>query len=932
MDQYVVFALIGLGFGTLYAAIGMGVIVTYRGTGVINFATGAMAMWGAYVFAELERSGDLIIPVIGIPHRISIGDDVPFIVSFSLGLLSCALIGMLVHFLVFRPLRRAPILAKVVASVGVLLLLQALTALQFGSDSQSVAPILPNENLSVGDGNFPRDRLWLTLIIIVIAVALSAYYRYTRIGLATRAGAENERAISFARYSPQMLAGATWLMSSVVVGAIGILVAPTTVLNPITYALAIVPALAAALIGRLKSIAITAAAAMALGSFQSIVTYLTSKKWWPAWAVSGLSDAVPFVVIAIALFLFGDHLPTRGAVSVDRLPEVIRPKNRIKVILSLVAAGALAILLTSGGYRFGIITSMIVSIIMLSLVLLTGLIGQISLAQAGLAGLAGFTLSKVTESAGVPFPISILIASVAAAALGVLIGIPALRVRGAQLAVVTLAGAVALEKFVFRNPELTAPSGNLISRPKLFGIDLSIRAGRTIARWQFGLVVLFFLTVAAILVGNLARSATGRRFLAVRSNERAAASAGISVSTNKLVAFAMASFLAGLGGSLIGYSRGQLSADSFTALVGMSLLAFAYLGGITSISGAIVAGTLAPLGISFVILDRHLDLGSSYGVIAGLSLIVTAILNPEGISGATRQNFALLSRRFKTAPKHRTEAHPATDPVVSGAAATASRRKARPSFDDRPIVLDAHEISVRFGGLKANDDVSLQVREGQIVGLIGPNGAGKTTFIDAITGFVPSIGTLTFDGRDFGGLKPHQRARSGLVRTWQSLELFTDLTVIENLKVANETASAAGIGLDLIAPNRAADLEQVEWALTLMGLERVAEESPTSLPLGQQKLVGVARALASRPRLVMMDEPAAGLDSAESRVLGDRLFDIVDNDISIFLIDHDMGLVLDVCDYIYVLDFGRIIAEGNPAQIRANQAVITAYLGQEVIV
>ena len=733
-----------------------------------------------------------------------------------------------------------------------------------------------------------------------------------------------------ARYSPQMLAGATWLLSSVVAGTIGILVAPTTVLNPSTYALAIVPALAAALIGRFRSIAVTAAAGLALGSFQAVVTFQTSKTWWPRWAVSGLSDAVPFVIIAIALFVFGDSLPTRGEARAERLPALVRPRNRPSVIIPLVAVGAAAIVLTSGSYRFGVITSMIVSIIMLSLVLLTGMIGQISLAQAALAGFAGFTLSKVTENTGMPFLLSILVSGLAAAAFGVIIGIPALRIRGAQLAVATLASAVALERFIFRNTQFTSASGNPISRPTMFGIDLGIRDGRNIARWQFGLVVLFFLTVAAILVGNLARSATGRRFLAVRSNERAASSVGISVASNKLVAFAMASFLAGIGGSLIGYSRGQLSAESFTAFVGMSLLAFAYLGGITSVSGAIVAGTLAPLGISFVIFDRLLDLGNSYGVIAGLSLILTAILNQEGIAGATRQNLAAISRRFAKERVMVGDPEPHVAPTTLMAPPVQRTPRPRPDFADRPVVLDARAIGVAFGGLKANDGITLQVREGQIVGLIGPNGAGKTTFIDAVTGYVPSTGELRFGGEDLVGRSPHRRARAGLVRTWQSLELFGDLSVVENLRVASEPASLGSVALDLVAPKREVARDQVEWALTLMGLADRANDVPTNLSLGQQKLVGVARALASGPRVVMMDEPAAGLDSSESRALGDRLFDIVDHNISIFLIDHDMGLVLDVCDYIYVLDFGRIIAQGTPAGIRNDEAVITAYLGAEV--
>ncbi|MFT3855533.1 MAG: branched-chain amino acid ABC transporter permease/ATP-binding protein [Ilumatobacteraceae bacterium] len=925
MDQYLVFTLIGLGFGCLYAAIAMGVIVTFRGTGVINFATGAIAMWGAYVFAELRSSGDLFFPVIGLPHRVHLADDLPFVVAFGLGVLSCALVGILCHLLVFRPLRNAPVLAKVVASTGVLLFLQAVVALQFGSSSRAIGAILPNQNVFIGKASFPRDRLWLTLVVMLVAVALIAYFRFTRFGLATRAAAENERAAQTARFAPSALAGATWVLSSVVVGAIGILVAPTTPLNPVTYVLAIVPALAATLIGRFQSIGVTVAAALVLGSFQSVVTFQTSKAWWPRWAVTGLSDAVPFLVIVLALFLLGDRLPTRGSAQADRLPPVVRPQNRPAVIVALVIAGAALILVTGGSYRFGVITSMILSIVTLSLVVLTGLVGQISLAQAALAGAAGFTLSKVTVGLSVPFPISILVSSLVAAAFGVLIGIPALRIRGAQLAVVTLAGGVALEKFVFRNPHFTAANGNRITNPILFGMNLGIRQGRDVARWQFGLVVLLVLAASALLVANLTRSATGRRFLAVRSNERAAASAGISVAATKLLAFGIASFLAGVGGSLIGYSRGQLSAESFTALVGMSLLAFAYLGGITSISGALVAGLLAPLGLGYVVMNRLFELGNTYNVIAGVGLILTAVMNPEGIAGATRQNIAALTRRRRRGGAEAPASAPGADMTTEPAP-----RRPRRIVEERPVVLDAEGISVHFGGVKANDGVSLQVRRGQIVGLIGPNGAGKTTFIDAITGFVPSSGQLTFDGHPLGGLAPHQRTRAGLVRTWQSVELFADLSVIENLRVASDTASASSVALDLVAPNRAADLDQVEWALSLMGLSHAADASPASLSLGQQKLVGVARALAARPKLVLLDEPAAGLDSGESRVLGDRLFDIVEHDISVFLVDHDMGLVLDVCDYIYVLDFGRIIAAGTPAEIRTDPAVITAYLGQEV--
>jgi branched-chain amino acid transport system permease protein len=283
---------------------------------------------------------------------------------------------------------------------------------------------------------------------------------------------------------------------------------------------------------------------------------------------------------------------------------------------------------------------MIVAIIALSLVVLTGLAGQISLAQAAVAGTAGFALSKI--GTGLPFPISTLTAALLAALLGLAIGVPALRIRGAQLAAVTLAAAVAVEQFVFDNPSFSPISGNPIPDPHLFGLDLAVRRGTDLARLPFGLLTLIALVLAALAVANLMRSASGQAMLAVRSNERAAAAAGIDVAATKLLAFGFSAFLAGLAGTLIGYSRGQLSAESFTVVVSLAFLAFAYLGGVTSIGGALVAGTLAPLGIGYVLLDRFVSLGRYYTLVAGLGLVLVAMLNPGGIAAQTRANMTAL--------------------------------------------------------------------------------------------------------------------------------------------------------------------------------------------------------------------------------------------------------------------------------------------------
>ncbi|WP_395153621.1 ABC transporter ATP-binding protein [Ilumatobacter sp.] len=245
-------------------------------------------------------------------------------------------------------------------------------------------------------------------------------------------------------------------------------------------------------------------------------------------------------------------------------------------------------------------------------------------------------------------------------------------------------------------------------------------------------------------------------------------------------------------------------------------------------------------------------------------------------------------------------------------------------------LLEARGLTVSYGGLHANDEIDLDCHAGKLVGLIGPNGAGKTTFIDAITGFTPvSTGTVTFDGQDLAGIGPDKRAQMGLTRTFQSLELFEDLTVRDNLMAAAERPKWHSFLTDIALPgrNERQYVEQVEWAMDMMKLTDRADTMPSDLSHGQRKLVSVARALAARPKLVLLDEPAAGLDTAESQLLGQHLRDFLDYDMSLFLIDHDMGLVLNVCDYIYVLDFGRVIAHGTAAEVRADPAVIAAYLG-----
>lgn len=907
--NHVNFLMLGLGNGAVFAALALALVVTYRSSGVLNFATSAIAMFGAYTYAYL-RKGALMFIIPGLPRRYHFGTSTSFWPAFLLTVVLCGVLGMLMYLLVFRPLRNAVAVAKAVASLGIMVLLTALVAQSADKTQTVVAPIFPQHAYTFGDVRINGDRLWFAVTIIGIAVLIAAMYRFTMFGLATRGASETEVGALVTGLKPDRIALVNWAIGAALCGVAGVLISPLAPLVPGTYTLFIVPALAAAVLGRLSSLVPAVVGGVLIGMLQSEAGFIHSTFSWTL--SSGNAELIPLILVLVALLVVAKPLPSRGTLFQSPLGKSPRPRHIALPTAVFFPVGVLALALTHGTMRGALIMSLTMAIVSLSLVVVTGYAGQISLAQLTLAGAGGFLLSRLTEGAGIPFPIAPVIAALGATVIGVVLGLPALRLRGLLVGIVTLTMAVALEAGWFRNIDINGggQSGAPIKAARFLGIDLSVGTGLRFPRIHFAVMVLVVLTIVCIGVAFLRGSRLGAAMLAVRANERSAAAVGISVTQVKIIAFALGAFIAGIGGSLLAYQLGSVTFDSYSVFAGLGLLTVTYLAGITSIEGAIVAGILAPSGIFYTLIDRHVHIGQWYGVVSGLGVIITVMRNPEGIVGPTH---AFLEkrrlRRLEAATAPEGKAPAGTTPTTSPAAPPPGE-----------VILAVEHLTVKYGGVAAVNDVSFAVREGQIVGLIGPNGAGKTTTMDALSGFARYTGTVTVAGKVVDGLKTHRRVALGLGRTFQGIDLYDDLTVAENISIGQHVA-ADQHDMD-------GDLDRI---IERLGLTAVRERSVSELSQGQRQLVSIARSLSCQPKVLLLDEPAAGLDSTESMWLAEQLREIRASGVTILLVDHDMGLVLSLCDEIHVLDFGERIASGTPEEIVGDQRVAEAYLGSSFV-
>jgi ABC-type branched-subunit amino acid transport system ATPase component/branched-subunit amino acid ABC-type transport system permease component len=877
---------LGLCAGAMYALSAQGVVLIYRGSGVLNLAHAAIGGLGAFVYWEVAVSAGL-----------------PWILAVAAATGAATLIGLVIYLLVIRPLSGASALTKLVATLAVLVIIQSGMQLHYGSDQRIVPNPLSSGDLEIGGLDVPWSRIILLAVALAVTVGIALFYRYSRFGLATSATAENARGASALGMSHNFISAANWAAGAGIAGFAGAMMAPALQVQLASQIALVVPILAAALMGAMRSFWLTFVGGAVIGIAQALVGRYVQTPGW--------GEAVPLAIIIMAMLARSTGLSSRPE------PNEVRPKVGSGIVRPSLFLGPVAVLFVllhwvlPVEYVDATTLTLCVGLILLSGVVITGYAGQLSLAQFTLAGIGAVLAGLMVSKWEVPFLLAIVLTVVMMFPIAFLIGIPALRTRGINFAITTLGIAAAFQGVLFLNSSYTG--GDYVSVPtqSIFGWELNT----FLYPERYGTVALVLLALASLMVANLRRSQTGRKLLAMRSNERAAAAMGVNVYGVKLYAFALSGSIAAIGGILLVFRQTSLSYISyFEPTDSITSVLYSVVGGIGYVFGPLLGSLGQPASIMPTIFHGqgdsfHLWLSLVLGVLT-IKLVQDA---PDGLVGMSVQ---LVGRRvFKKLPS--------ATRALTGGADFATKVPAR--------TLEVDDLEVRYGGTVAVTGFDCTVEPGTILGIIGPNGAGKTSLVEALTGYVtPTRGTASIGGQMLLGRSAHARSRAGLRRTFQSLELFDDLTVGENLLIASGTHQLSSFVTDLVYPKKVVFSSSATAAIREFALEGDLDKYPDELSYGRRRLVAIARSVATGPSVLCLDEPAAGLSAVERQELAVLMRRLADEwGIGIVLIEHDVDLVMGVSDQVIAIDFGRTIASGLPADVRRNPAVIAAYIGAE---
>jgi len=919
----------GLVNGMVFGLLALGVVLVYRSTRVINLAVGNMGL-----------------PASGLMSVMVINHGFPYWAALAIALLTGTVIGAAVERAVIRRLFDAPRVIVLVATIGLAQLMQAVLA------------ALPDIDVAKGN-RFPvplgftwddvfglritGPKLTILVVVPVLAFGLAWFLNRTVFGQTVQASASNADLARMSGIDPKMVQLFVWtvagLLSSVSLlllsGNRGALTGMAN-LGPNTMT----RALAAAVIAGMVSFPRALIAGLVIGVVQAHVQFNFLGQ-------SGLIDFLLFVVVAIAVaFQSRGVADNEGSFSFsarrrpipERLREVwwVRHLSTMACGVLLAIAVVLPMIVTLPSRHLLYASILGFAVCALSMTIVTGWAGQLSLSQMAFAGVgaliaAGFNRGlEVGLGFGewhlaslsiprVPYVVSMLLASVVAGGVAALIGLGALRVKGLLLAITTFAFALAAQQYVFKRPAFNGGFRQSIPfrRGSVGPLDLSSQR----SYYYFCLAVLI---VLLLVVRQLRSSGIGRTIIGVRENEYTAAAYTVGPSRTKLMAFALAGSIAGMGGALLGGLVQNIPYSDRLFQIGDSLrlVSMVVIGGLGTIMGPVI-GALWVVGLPAFWPENDLvPLFTS-----SIGLLILLLYFPGGlIQIAYSARDALLriaDARLGPADTSRVTAPPAV--AIGGGD--------RPAIDGPAIAVS--DVSVTFDGLRAVDGVTLEARPGEVVGLIGTNGAGKSTLMNAIGGFAPSEGTVEILGQEASSMGSANRARLGLGRTFQAARLFPELTVRETVQVALEARGRTGLlstALFLPTATRAerAKRSEADDLIGFLGLGRYGDAFVADLSTGTRRIVELAGLLALDARIMCLDEPTAGIAQRETEAFGPLLKQIQQElGATMVVIEHDMPMIMALSDRVYCLEAGQVIAEGAPDEVRNDPKVVASYLGTD---
>jgi len=908
---------LGLVTGLTYGVLALGLILVYRSSRVLNFAHGQVGAFASAAFGAQV-----------VNHKL------PYWLIFPVALALGAGVNMLVEVVAIRRLRKAPPMMSIIATLGVSAFLLAFGLVVNTTVGNGAIypqpPYLPH--MQVGAFRITPAYTAELIVTPLLVVALAAFLRYTRYGIAIRAAADNRDNATMRGIAPGRMSLLAWGIAGAISAYAAILQAPSQgfVVTGVSLGPSLlVRALLIAVIARLDNLPVSLVAGIVLGVTEQLLLFHNPS--------GGTVEVVIFVGLMVALMLqkkqgsrereSGSFLAISGSKALpEQLAGLWVTRNLGRIGAGALLLFLLAFLLGSNSAAFTMTRLVGYTLVGLSVFVMSGLTGQLSLGQFALAGIGAVFSYHMTQG-GTNFALALFLAAVYTAGVSVLVGLPALRIRGLLLTVSTLAFAVTCEFWLFTQPwafgQSVTPKAPVL--PWVGPLD----TGR-----KYYLVAIPALLVGLWLTRNVSRGGLRRSLVAMRDNEDGARAFTLKATVLKLQAFGIAGFLAGLGGAVYAHSLPQVSSTTFPATESITVVALAVIGGINLLAGAFLGA------LYLIALPAFVPLDSAGLAASSLGWLLLVLYFPGGLAQAVTplrdRIIDLAARRKGLDPAALRAAHDDEQPGtmhVEGSLLSTTPRLRPVALHAAPL-LSVREVSKSFGGTRAVQGVSVDVHEGEILGLIGPNGAGKTTLFEMLSGFTrPDTGRVLYDGEDVTRTSPEHRASLGMVRSFQDARLFPTLTVAECVRLAFEHAHPTRFlpaALDLPSARRAERLrtERAAEVMSAMGLDRYRGKSVSELSTGTRRITELACLAAMEPRLLLLDEPAAGIAQRETEALGELIKTLRQLlRATVVVIEHDMPLVMSMSDRVLAMEAGEVIALGDPQSVVSHPQVVASYLG-----